>query len=211
VLPCDYLVSTVPIGLLLQSMRPEPPQEVMTAARSLKFRAMIFLCLQLNKPHVTDDHWIYFPDPNVIFNRISEMKNFSTQSAPPGKGSLTVEITCDIGDEIWTTPEEELYQKTIEGLVDARLIKREDVIGHFFERLPHAYPSYDINYEANLGLLAYHLSGFENVITGGRQGLFRYINTDHAIEMGFCAAQEIANAQIGTKVSRVGDEPVYFG
>lgn len=211
VLPCDYLVSTVPISILLRSLRPEPPVEVMTAAKSLKFRAMIFVYLKLNKPQVTDDHWIYFPDPKVIFNRISEMKNFSTESAPAGKGSLTVEITCDLGDEIWTTSEDELYQKTVEGLVDAKLIKREDVIGHFFERLPFAYPSYDLNYEANLGLLAYHLTDYDNVITGGRQGLFRYINTDHAIEMGFCAAQEIADQQLGTKVKRVGEEPVYFG
>jgi protoporphyrinogen oxidase len=211
ILPCDYLVSTVPIGILLRSMRPAPPPNVVEAAKNLKFRAMIFLYLKLNKPGVTDDHWIYFPDPKVIFNRISEMKNFSKQSAPDGKGSLTLEITCDLGDEIWTTPEEELYERSIEGLVDAKLIKREEVLGHFFERLPHAYPSYDLNYEANLALLAYHLGGFENVITGGRQGLFRYINTDHALEMGFCAAEEIATQEIGTKVKRVGEGPVYFG
>jgi protoporphyrinogen oxidase len=211
VVPCDYLVSTVPVGVLVRSMRPEPPEEILNAARNLKFRAMIFLYLKLNKPQVTDDHWIYFPDPKVIFNRISEMNNFSSESAPDGKGSLTVEITCDIGDEIWTSSEEELYEKTIWGLEQAGLIKREEVIGHFFERLPHAYPSYDLNYEGNLAALAYYLSGFENIITGGRQGLFRYINTDHALEMGLCAAEEIANQEIGTKVKRVGDAPVYFG
>lgn len=211
VLPCDYLVSTVPISLLLRSMKPEPPKEVMSAAKDLKFRAMIFLFLKLNKEQVTDDHWVYFPDPKVIFNRISEMNNFSKESCPPGKGSLTIEITCDLGDEMWNTPEDELYEKTIEGLVDAKLITRDNVIGHFFERLPFAYPSYDLNYESNLGALAYHLSGFENVITGGRQGLFRYINTDHALEMGLCAAQEIAEQQLGSKVKRVGEEPVYFG
>jgi len=211
VIPCDYLVSTIPVSLLLRSMTPNPSEEVMAAARGLKFRAMIFLYLKLNKPKVTDDHWIYFPDPNVIFNRISEMQNFSHESTPDGKGSLCVEITCDMGDEIWTENEDVLLQKSIQGLVDAKLIKKEDVIGHFIERMAHAYPSYDLNYEANLAALAYHLSGYENVITGGRQGLFRYINTDHAIEMGFCAAQEIAEGKLGSMVSRVGEAPVYFG
>ncbi len=211
VLPCDYLVSTIPVSLLVRSLQPAPPEEVINAAKGLKFRAMIFVYLKLNKPQVTDDHWIYFPNPDVIFNRISEMKNFSQEAAPDGKGSLTVEITCDLGDEIWNTPEDVLYEKTIEGLVSSGLIKRDDVIGHFFHRLAHAYPSYDLNYEANLALLAYHLSGYENFITGGRQGLFRYINTDHALEMGLCAAQEIANQELGTMVSRVGGDPVYFG
>ncbi len=211
VIPCDYLVSTVPVSVLVRSLNPAPPVEIINAAKGLKFRAMIFLYLKLNKPKVTDDHWIYFPDPKVVFNRISEMKNFSHEACPEGKGSLCVEITCDIGDEIWTASEEELYEKTIQGLVEAGLIKPEDVLGHFFERLPNAYPSYDLNYEANLAALIYHLSGFDNIITGGRQGLFRYINTDHALEMGFCAAQEIADQEIGTKVKRVGDSPVYFG
>ncbi|MEI7554282.1 FAD-dependent oxidoreductase [Candidatus Chlorohelix sp.] len=211
VLPCDYLISTIPISSLVRSIRPEPPEAIMHAAQGLKFRAMIFLFLKLNKSQVTNDHWIYFPDPKVIFNRVSEMRNFSHEAAPHGKGSLTVEITCDIGDEIWTESEEVLYEKTIQGLVEAGLFKREEVIGHFFERLPNAYPSYDLNYEGNLAALIYQLSSFDNMITGGRQGLFRYINTDHALEMGFCAAQEIANQEIGTKVARVGDAPVYFG
>ena len=68
--------------------------------------AMIFLFLEIDKPSVTNDHWIYFPAPEVIFNRISEMRNFSPDAAPSGKTSLTLEITCDIGDEIWTMPEE---------------------------------------------------------------------------------------------------------
>jgi protoporphyrinogen oxidase len=201
----------VPVSILLRSLQPEPPREVLQAAKDLKFRAMVFLCLKLNKPQITDDHWIYFPNPNVVFNRISEMNNFSHQSTPKGKGSLTIEITCDLGDEIWNASEDELYQKSVEGLVQAGLIKTEDVIGHFFERLSHAYPSYDLNYESNLAALAYHLSSYSNVITGGRQGLFRYINTDHALEMGFCAAEEIASQELGTKVKLVGDAPVYFG
>jgi len=197
--------------LLVRMLDPQPPAGVLAAASSLKFRAMIFLYLMIARERVTDDHWIYFPDPRVVFNRVSEMKNFTPDAAPPGHTSLTLEITCDLGDEVWQAPEDELYTRSLEGLVAAGLIRREEVVGHFFVRTPFAYPSYDLHYESNLARLAYHLSGLENLVVCGRQGLFRYINTDHAIEMGFAAAEEIASQQIGKRVGRVGQEQVYFG
>jgi protoporphyrinogen oxidase len=209
--PCDAVVSSLPLPLLVQLLDPAPPDDVLAAARSLKFRAMIFVFLEIDKPSVTDDHWIYFPDPDVIFNRISEMRNFSPDAVPDGKTSLTLEITCDIGDEIWTTPEDELYRRSVEGLVASGLIREDQVLGHFFRRLSHAYPTYDIDFEAKIGRMAYYLADFENLVNAGRQALFRYVNTDHVMEMGFCAADELLEGALGTRVERVGSEQVWFG
>ncbi|MFN8636882.1 MAG: FAD-dependent oxidoreductase [Chloroflexota bacterium] len=207
----DYVVSTIPVSTLVKSLEPVAPDDVLAAANQIQFRAMVFLFLKLNRESVTEDHWIYFPDPKTIFNRISEMKNFSDEAAPDGMTSLTVEISCDVGDAIWNTPEEELYRKSVQGLVESGLIREDEVVGHFFKRTSNAYPTYDLKFESNLGRLAYHLASWPNLIVCGRQGLFRYINQDHAIEMGFCAAEEIVSEKVGTMVGRVGSEPVYFG
>lgn len=207
----DYFVSTVPISPLVRSLRPFAPEDVLGAASQIQFRAMIFLFLELDRATVTDDHWIYFPDVGTVFNRISEMKNFSTEAAPPGKTSLTVEISCDADDDVWNAPEDELYRRSVQGLVQAGLIRERDVLGHSFARTRNAYPTYDLKFEANLGKIAYHLASWPNLVVCGRQGLFRYVNQDHAIEMGLCAAEEIATQQIGSRVGRVGNEPVYFG
>ena len=209
--PCDYLVSSIAITDLVKLLSPKADPETLASANSLGYRALIFVFLALNKDRVTDDNWIYFPAPETIFNRISEMKNFTPDSAPPGKTSLTVEISCDVGDEVWNMPEAELYGRSVEGLVQAGLIKREEILFHFLDRTAHGYPTYDVNFEANLGRLAYHLAGYDNVVPCGRQGLFRYLNMDHCVEMGFCAAEEIANQELGAKVTRVGQEQVYFG
>ena len=207
----DFFVSTLPVTALVKALRPQPPADVLAAAASLSYRAMIFLFLAVDKPAVSDDHWIYVPEAKTIFNRISEMRNFTPAAAPPGKTSLTLEITCDPGDEIWNMPEEELYNLCLRGLADTGLVRSDQVSDHFFYRSLYAYPTYDLRFEVNLGRLAYHLADFANLIVCGRQGLFRYINQDHAIEMGFCAADEITTQQIGTKVGRVGSEQVYFG
>lgn len=209
--PCDAAVSTLPLPLFVQLLSPAPPEEVLETARSLKYRAMIFLFLEINKPRVTDDHWTYFPDEEIVFNRISEMKNFSPDAVPEGKTSLTLEITCDIGDEIWTMPEEELYRLSVQGLVKSGLITENEVLGSFTRRLSHAYPTYDREFEAKIGRIAYHLADFDNMVNAGRQALFRYVNTDHVMEMGFCAAKELLDNSLGSQVTRVGSEQVWFG
>jgi protoporphyrinogen oxidase len=217
-LECDYLISTLPLPLLLRFLSPAVPADVQTTARSLQYRAMIFVMLKLDKPKVSDDHWIYFPDEGIIFKRVSEMRNFTPDAAPDGKTSLTLEITCDVGDEIWTMPEEELYRRAVEGVVMSGLATREQILGHYFERLAHAYPSYDLEFEVKLGKLAYHLANYSNVIVAGRQAQFRYVNTDQALEMGMTAADEIAakgpvaaEVPLGNRVDRVAAEQVYFG
>jgi len=207
---CDACVSSLPLPLLVQLLRPAPPEEVLQAARSLQYRAMIFLFLEIDKPKVTDDHWTYFPGP-MIFNRISEMGNFTHEAAPEGKTSVTLEITCDIGDEIWNMPEDALYKRAVRELAATGLIEEREVLGHFFRRLSHAYPTYDVDFEAKIGHMAYHLADYDNLVNAGRQALFRYVNTDHVMEMGFCAAQELLENALGSRVDRVGKEPVWFG
>jgi protoporphyrinogen oxidase len=210
--PCDAVVSTLPLPLLVKLLRPEPPEEVLRAANSLDYRAMIFVFVEIDKPGISDDHWIYFPDPKIIFNRVSEMRNFSEDAVPPGKTSLTLEITSDIGDELWNTPEDVLFERSVDGLLESGLIEdRKQVTGHFFRRLSHAYPTYDCDFESKIGHMAYHLADYDNLVNAGRQALFRYVNTDHVMEMGFSAAQELIEGALGSKVNRVGTEQVWFG
>jgi len=210
--PCEAVVSSLPLPLLVKLLQPAPPDEVLEAANSLDYRAMIFAFVEIDKPGISDDHWIYFPDPKIIFNRVSEMRNFSADAVPPGKTSLTLEITCDIGDELWNTPEDVLFERSVDGLLESGLIEdRAQVTGHFFRRLSHAYPTYDCDFESKIGHMAYHLADYDNLVSAGRQALFRYVNTDHVMEMGFSAAQELIEGTLGSKVDRVGSEQVWFG
>jgi protoporphyrinogen oxidase len=210
--PCDAVVSSLPLPLLVRLLTPAAPEDVMRSASALSYRAMIFCFVEIDKPGVSDDHWTYFPDEHIIFNRTSEMRNFSPDAVPEGKTSLTLEITCDIGDELWTAPEDEIFERSVQGLLDTELIEdRSQVTGHFFRRLTHAYPTYDIDFESRIGHLAYHLAEYDNLVNAGRQALFRYVNTDHVMEMGFSAAQELLDGALGTRVERVGSEQVWFG
>lgn len=210
-LSADYVVSSVPVNDLVRGMQPVAPTAVLSAADRLKYRAMVFLYLMLDKPRVTDDHWVYFPAEKEIFNRISEMRNFSEDTVPEGQTSLCVEITCDHGDDTWNSSNAELFERSVEGLEQAGLIHHDEVLGYFIRRMTHAYPTYDLDFEEKLNQITGYLHNFENLLTVGRQGLFRYFNMDHAMNTGLEAAEKIISGVLREKTIEVGQEQVWFG
>ena len=209
--PADFVISTLPINNLMLMLEPAVPDTVAAAARGLRFRATKFLFVMLNQHKVTTDHWIYFADRHVLFNRISEMRNFTPMAAPWNRTSLTLEISCDEGDEIWNAGADWLYERSIGDLEAASLTERKQVAGFWAERVHTTYPIYLKNFDTNLITAKKHLAGIPNLITCGRQGLFTYINMDHAMMMGFGAAQGVVEGKAQDALRLIGSEQLYFG
>ena len=55
------------------------------------------------------------------------------------------------------------------------------------QRLPQAYPIYDIGYAEHLDRLEAWIDGLPNLLSYGRQGLFAHDNTHHALAMAYAA------------------------
>jgi len=186
------VISSIPITLLVKMLDPAPPREILQAASKLKFRDLITVNLQLDQQRVTDDTWIYVHDPSIPFARLHEPKNWSVHMAPPGKTSLVLEFFCTRGDAIWNKTDEELCDLAIHHLShDLKFTEESRVIGKSAFRARGAYPVYTLDYFENLGLLKSYLAGIENLQIIGRGGTFRYNNSDHSIEMGIRAANNL--------------------
>jgi len=82
--------------------------------------------------------------------------------------------------------------------------------GGFVKRVDYAYPIYDITYRGHLDVLLRWLKGFENMISTGRQGLFRYGNMDHSIAMGHAIARRTLEVR-GIDHSEIAAGEEYFG
>lgn len=186
---CEYVVSTIPINDLVNSITPKVDHLISRAANSLTFRSLVFVNLIIKKEKVFDVQWIYFR--NRMFNRVTEMNKFSNELLPKGLTGLCAEITCDKDDEIWNANEKQLCKRVIKELVEERLITKEDVIDAFVTQKEHGYPVADLNYERNRKILFDVIEGIENLYLTGRQGLFRYLQMDHCMKMGFSTAEHI--------------------
>jgi protoporphyrinogen oxidase len=209
-LEADEFISTIPITVLARCVRPSAPEPVLRAISSLKYVSIIFVYLRLDKPHVSPDSWLYLPDHHLTVHRISEFKNFSPNCAPPDKTMVCAEITCRIGDEHWRMGEQELIRIASSDLQQIGFIEQGEVLGGFVKRIPHAYPVYDLEYKQNLAPVLDFVHTFENVRTGGRQGLFRYNNMDQSIEMGRKMAWGLVSER-EVDHEAVATESEYFG
>jgi protoporphyrinogen oxidase len=206
----DEFISTIPITVLARTVRPAAPPEVTDAIGRLKYASIIFVYVQLAKPSVTPDSWMYLPESRLTVHRISEFKNFSPHCAPPDKTMVCAEITCRVGDEHWRADDEELARIAVSDLRELGFLEPHEVLGTFVKKIPYAYPIYDLEYKQNLAPVMEFVHALRNVKTGGRQGLFRYNNMDQSIEMGRRMAWAVVE-QRDAGHEAVATESEYFG
>ena len=148
---------------------------------------------------------MYVADAKYRISRIQEPKHRSPFMAPIRRTSLMLEIPCNVGDEIWNAGDEQILRLGLDELADLGLRVEPDVVGAFSARVAHGYPIYRLGYDPDRQRLLTHVASYGNVITGGRQGLFRYVFLDAAMEMGQIAAQQIMG---GTRDSAALDQVV---
>jgi protoporphyrinogen oxidase len=192
-LPCDWLLSSLPLHQLIYRMTP-PLHKAILHAFELPYRALIFLFIMVDRAEIGQDHWLYFPEGRFLFNRVSEPKTFSPILAPPDKTSVCAEITCDEGDELWNMSINALADQVISDLELAGLIQSSEVEGYFSDRCRWGYPVYKVGYQNHLSELKEIVSRFDNVVTFGRQGGFDYGNMSDAIASGLTAAETLLDA-----------------
>jgi protoporphyrinogen oxidase len=183
------LISTIPLHIYynLQEKRDE---EVSRSLSGLKYMDIIFVFLFLDIPQVSNDHWLYFHDKDIIFNRAVEFSNWSPEMCPPGKTSICFDITSFEGSPEWEMSDAELIERTKKDAARAHYVDPKDVEDALVLRIKYAYPFYDLDYKQKLDTTVKFLEGpHEHLL--GRTGIFRYNNSDNSIEMGFELAEKI--------------------
>jgi len=73
----DNVISTIPLGLLVLMVTPACDSAAAASARALVFRDLITVNVMLRKKQVSSDTWLYIQDPDIIFGRMHEPKNWS--------------------------------------------------------------------------------------------------------------------------------------
>ena len=205
----ESIVSTIPITTLCRMVNPTPPPEVTEKIDAMNHRSMVFVYLVLDRDRVTNDHWIYLPEDSLTVHRISEFKNFSELNAPEGKTLLCCEITCDFNDETWSASDEKLRQIAVDDLENVGLIAGHEVAEAWTHRTRFAYPIYDLDYAERLESAKAFIAQFENLFSAGRQGLFKYNNMDHSVEMGIETSLDVRHNRRETDKVASGSD--YFG
>jgi len=188
--PDVSVVTTVPVGYLVSLVEPEPPPNVLQAARDLIARHLILLYVLLDKPSVSDDTWLFFPETKYIFTRVFEQKNFSPYMTPKDKTCLCLEIVVS-DPKLWKADDAMLFESAIAGLEETGLAQRSQVIEYFTRRTKWTYPVYDLNYKENTATVLNCLDSISNLYSVGRQGGFNYVGQIDCLDIGAVTAEHI--------------------
>lgn len=189
---CDAVISTMPLHELVQIIDPPPPDEVLKAARGLRYRGHITVCVVAAAEATFEDNWIYIHSPDIRMARLQNFTNWSEHLSPePGHTALGLEYLAWPGDELWNSPDEDLISLAIQEFGELQLMPADSVRKGWVERSPHAYPVYDPGYSDRVATIRRYLETIPNIITCGRCGMHRYNNMDHSMLTGLLAARNI--------------------
>jgi protoporphyrinogen oxidase len=193
----DHFINSMPIAALVHRLDPLPPQEVLDAARGLKYRDFLIVSLIINREHLFPDNWLYIHSPEFKVGRIQNFKNWSPEMVPDSsKTCLGMEYFCSVGDDLWEMTDADLIKQASEEIVKLNLgVQPGDVEDGCVIRQYKAYPVYDGEYRQHLKVLEDYIRSFENLQTVGRNGMHRYNNQDHSMLSAMLAAKNIVGEE----------------
>ncbi|HEY8133376.1 MAG TPA: FAD-dependent oxidoreductase [Thermoanaerobaculia bacterium] len=185
----DRLVSTIPLHELL-GVWGDAPREARQAASKLRYNSLINVLLGNSDDPGYPTTAVYFPDPDLLFHRISCPQNFSPRNVPPGRSAIMAEVTANEGDGIWEMTDEQILERTIADLKKIGFLDPAKVIYRRVVRFQYGYPVYDLDYGKNVTTVRQSIAA-----TGlrllGRFAQFDYINSDVCVERALALASEL--------------------
>lgn len=207
-LRCDAVISTVSLPLVASMLGGGAlPSDIARAAGGLKFRAIRLVHLLLARPEFSPHTWLYVSEPRYRIARIQEPRRRSPDMAPPGQTSLMLELPCSVGDELWRAPEEAVVARCLDELGELGFgdVGR-DVVGHFSSFVEEGYPIYHLDYKRERARVLAWVGETPNLVTVGRQGAFRYVFMDTAMDMGVAAAEALLGRAGATPPAELGSD-----
>ncbi len=188
----DYgrLVSTIPLPELVR-ICPEAPEEVRAAAALLRTNSIVVVNLGIDRPAVTDWHWVHFPDRDVSFFRISFPNNFAENVVPFGMSSVSAEVSYS---PLRPLDETGIVERVVEDLRRVGVLRADDRIRFSMTRnIRYAYCIHDFHRKAAVRTVRHWL--LENdVIATGRFGLWNYFWSHEAMMSGLQAGEKARSA-----------------
>src|SRR5581483_3199977 len=178
----EAVISSLALREVVEMASPGAPDEVLAAARGLRYRDFLTVALVVDGEDLFPDNWIYIHEPGVRVGRIQNFRSWSPWLVPdPTKACVGMEYFCFKGDDLWTMDDDALVELAARELEQLRLAPRSKVERGYAIRVPKAYPIYDANYAERVRVVRDWLDGIENLQQVGRNGLHRYNNSDHSM------------------------------
>jgi protoporphyrinogen oxidase len=191
----DFVVSSLPLGVLIRLLGPILPDVVVELARRvITLNDLLLVFLHIDCPKLFPEAWIFVPDSNIPFHRVSEQASFDPSMSP--KGSIVCcEVMSNEMRNMSALSDGELIEAVTRGLHEMGF-KDWRPLDQRVIRLPKSYPVFRPGFEVGLVKILAHIDALKNLRTLGRQGAFNYIGTLDAMDIGYGFARWFKQGQV---------------
>lgn len=184
----DVLITTAPLDVFVRSCI-SMPEAIVTATDGLVHNGGLIVGLGFNGCRADTKCWMYFPENNSPFYRVTNFHNYSPYNVPRGDTDRSFSLMCE------TTysphkPESPatIVDETIQGLINSGMIEsrqREDIVSRYQIDIPYSYPVPTLGRDRALNLIQPYLES-RHVYSRGRFGAWKYEvgNMDHSFMQG---------------------------
>lgn len=183
----ERLVNTAPLVDLL-SMADPLPRPVRAAQSKLRYISVHNLNIGVNRPRISDKHWIYFPENRYVFYRAGFCSNFSPHLAPRGTSSMYIEVARRPEEKVSRAS---LERRCLDGLRACGILKPSDKLAaRVWIPIPCAYVVFDRDRPGALRTIFRHLEskGVESI---GRWGGWKYSFMEETVLDGKRCAERL--------------------
>lgn len=191
---CHYqrLISSLPLPDLIECDA-GAPQDVHEAARELSCTSVELVDVgSVSRDGLPAAHWMYFYDEDIAFARANLPHLIADSNAPPGRGSVQVEI---YHSKYRPLAMQDVLGKAVDDLVRAGVVpSKADIVFAKRRSIRYANVLYDHPRERARSRVLEYLRQFEVEICG-RYGEWAYLWSDQAIESGTSAAERMLDAR----------------
>ncbi|WP_027185032.1 protoporphyrinogen/coproporphyrinogen oxidase [Desulfovibrio inopinatus] len=187
----DAMLFTGSIDLLVRTLLTSPHDAAFTAAGKLKHNGSLIAGVAVDGMNEDDTCWMYFPESNCPFYRVTNFHNYSPNNTPDPVGMRAIKraLMTEVSFSRWK-PENEAdhIDRVIDGLVNASLLKQDEkkhVLSVFEYKAERAYPIPCLDRDAALAVIQPWLQSLD-IYSRGRFGGFKYEvgNMDHSVMQG---------------------------
>jgi protoporphyrinogen oxidase len=183
--PYDVLLSTMPLNHLVERTE-GTPDAVREAAGDLVWSGSHIVGIGVDRPVESDKNWVYFPEDDVPFYRVTYLSNYSPYlAAGPDQFSLLTETSTS---RFKPEDPETIVDRVVDGLVHTGLLEEDDrsrIVARWLCSPRMSYPVPSVGRDAALGTIQPWLRE-QGIWSRGRFGgwLYEIGNMDHSCMQG---------------------------
>lgn len=184
----DILISAMPLDKLCNDfIDGEMPREIKKSAAGLRHSGGHMIGVGIRQPCPSTKSWMYFPEANCPFYRVTYLSNYSPRMTPDNTMHYSL-LTEASYSEFKPVDRRTIVEETIQGLVNAGLITdkdRNDIVDVWHYEADYSYPTPSVERDAILAKVIPYLEGYD-IYSRGRFGMWKYevSNTDHTLMQG---------------------------